>query len=79
MLENANYIYLDDTFSVVPELYFQLYTIHGTHLNDILLAVYILIITRYAPTRVSFLKQFFISSLCCLGKNKVYIKKDCKK
>jgi hypothetical protein len=43
MLENANNIYLDGTFSVVPELYFQLYTIHATFLNHILPAVYILL------------------------------------
>ncbi|CAF2870226.1 unnamed protein product [Rotaria sp. Silwood2] len=43
ILENANYIYLDGTFSVVPELYFQLYTIHATHLNHILPAAYILL------------------------------------
>ncbi|CAF4144880.1 unnamed protein product [Rotaria sordida] len=43
MLENANYIYLDGTFSVVPELYFQLYTIHVTYLNHILPAVYVLL------------------------------------
>ncbi|CAF1389952.1 unnamed protein product [Rotaria sordida] len=43
MLENANYIYLDGTFSVVPELYFQLYTIHVIYLKHILPAVYVLL------------------------------------
>ena len=43
MLENANYIYLDGTFSVVPELYFQLYTILVTYINHILPAAYILL------------------------------------
>lgn len=43
MLRNASHIYLDGTFYVVPELYFQLYTIHVTYLNHILLAVYVLL------------------------------------
>ncbi|CAM4741232.1 unnamed protein product [Rotaria magnacalcarata] len=51
ILENANYIYiyiyiyiyLDGTFSVVPELYFQLYTIHATYLSHIVPVVYILL------------------------------------
>ncbi|CAF4545542.1 unnamed protein product, partial [Rotaria socialis] len=43
ILENANYIYLDGTFSVVPELYFQLYTIHATYLSHIIPVVYILL------------------------------------
>ncbi|CAF3498212.1 unnamed protein product, partial [Rotaria sp. Silwood2] len=43
ILENANYIYLDGTFSVVTELYFQLYTIHATYLSHILPVVYILL------------------------------------
>jgi hypothetical protein len=47
MLENGNHIYLDGTFDVVPELYFQLYTIHVTYLNHILPAVYILLPGEY--------------------------------
>ncbi|CAF3392651.1 unnamed protein product [Rotaria socialis] len=43
ILENANYIYLDGTFSVVPELYFQLYTIHATYFSHIIPVVYILL------------------------------------
>ncbi|CAF1103796.1 unnamed protein product [Rotaria sp. Silwood1] len=43
ILENGNYIYLDGTFDVVPELYFQLYTIHVKYLDHILPAVYILL------------------------------------
>ncbi|CAF3046448.1 unnamed protein product, partial [Rotaria sp. Silwood2] len=43
ILENANYIYLVGTFSVVPELYFQLYIIHATYLSHILPVVYILL------------------------------------
>ena len=41
MLENATHIYLDGTFSVVPELYFQLYTIHVEYLHHILPTVYV--------------------------------------
>ncbi|CAF1314959.1 unnamed protein product, partial [Didymodactylos carnosus] len=43
MLKNGSHIYLDGTFDVVPELYFQLYTIHVTYLNHILPAVYVLL------------------------------------
>ncbi|CAF4652782.1 unnamed protein product [Rotaria socialis] len=43
MLENATHIYLDGTFSVVPELYFQLYTIHVEYLHHILPTVYVLL------------------------------------
>ena len=47
MLENATHIYLDGTFSVVPELYFQLYTIHVEYLHHILPTVYVLLPGEY--------------------------------
>ncbi|CAF4471086.1 unnamed protein product, partial [Didymodactylos carnosus] len=43
ILGKAHSIYLDGTFSVVPELYFQLYTIHATYLNHIVPVVYVLL------------------------------------
>ncbi|CAF1296683.1 unnamed protein product [Adineta steineri] len=43
MLKNSSHIYLDGTFDVVPELYFQLYTIHVQYLGHILPAVYVLL------------------------------------
>ena len=53
MLQNANYIYLEGTFKVVPELYFQLYTVHVTYLNHILPAVYVLLPGCY-PSSIFF-------------------------
>ncbi|CAF1143427.1 unnamed protein product [Rotaria sp. Silwood1] len=43
ILENTNYIYLDETFNVIPELYFQLYSIHVAYLDHILPAAYVLL------------------------------------
>ncbi|CAM4823009.1 unnamed protein product [Rotaria magnacalcarata] len=47
MLESRIHIYLDGTFSVVPEFSFQLYTIHVTYLDQILPAVYVLLPDEY--------------------------------
>lgn len=47
MLKDGSHIYLDGTFDVVPELYFQLYTIHVTYFNHILPAVYVLLPGEY--------------------------------
>ena len=55
------------TFNVAFDLYFQLYTIHATYLNHILPVVYILLPGMHL-LKYFFLKQFFVSSLCCLGK-----------
>ena len=52
-LQNANYIYLDGTFKVLPELYFQLYTVHVTYLNHILPAVYALL-PGCCPSNINF-------------------------
>jgi len=60
MLKNGNHIYLDGTFDVVPELYFQLYTIHVVYLNHILPAVYVLLPGKYFATSIF---QTFLS-LC---------------
>ncbi|CAF4900803.1 unnamed protein product [Rotaria sp. Silwood1] len=43
ILENTNYIYLDGTFSVIPELYFQFYSIHVAYLDHILPAAYVVL------------------------------------
>ncbi|CAF2112463.1 unnamed protein product [Rotaria magnacalcarata] len=60
ILENANYIYLDGTFSVVPELYFQLYTIHATYLSHIVPIVYILLRGKHDLVNLVILPLMFL-------------------
>ncbi|CAF1607515.1 unnamed protein product, partial [Didymodactylos carnosus] len=43
ILESSESEYVDGTFSVVPEIYFQLYTINATYLEHIVPVVYILL------------------------------------
>jgi len=50
LLSQSNHWFMDGTFKIVPELFFQLYTIHGLHESQIIPCVYALLPNKQEAT-----------------------------
>ena len=55
LLARSNHWVMDGTFKVVPELFFQLYTIHALHNSQVIPCVYALLPNTQQPTSPAFL------------------------
>ena len=54
LLARSNHCFMDGTFKVVPELFFQLFTIHALHNSQVIPCVYALLPNKQQQTYTAF-------------------------